>query len=359
MRNLRSLTLSPHPSTNFIVGPNGSGKTSLLEAIGILSSGRSFRTPILKKVVTHDCADLVVFAEIQANADAECHRVGIRRALSGETLIKIDGEKRDRLSELAALVPTVELCASSFEWVDGGPGERRQILDWGLFHVEHSYADLVRRYRVVLSQKNALLKSGDRRAISYQLVHWNQQLAELGDQIDRFRLQYVVELRECLDQVLAGYFPDLPLSLTYRSGWSQSQYESLADCLAKNQETEMERGSCLYGPHRADLVISWSGESARDMCSRGQKKLVLYAVRLAQVMLLLNKNSVRPILLLDDLPAELDATNIEKVTRFLSDYPCQTFITAITKDVLEGSLLSSFRDHRLFHVEHGQLMSEI
>ena len=353
VRNLLSVQISPHPKTNFIVGVNGSGKTSLLEAICILSKGRSFRTPILKKVVNSQCEDLTVFAEV-GDQSGDFHRVGINRHINGTSLVKVDGNRCERLSDLAHLVPTVELTASSFELIDGGPGERRQLMDWGLFHVEHNFIEYWRRYRNALAQKNALLRSGNNIAIRKQVPLWNDQLVETGKLIDNARTQYVEQLVQAVSVVQESYFKGLPVNLSYRPGWNRRLYPSLADCLAQNVDYEIDKGSAQYGPHRADLVIGWQDSLARDICSRGQKKLVLYAVRLAQVILLMKKQAA-PLLLLDDLPSELDKQNTEIVTGFLSDHPCQSFITAITQDIVSNGPLSAFREHQMFHVEHGQL----
>ena len=111
-----------------------------------------------------------------------------------------------------------------------------------------------------------------------------------------------------------------------------------------------------WGQKRGEYLIHWGSGLARDVCSRGQKKLVLYAVRLAQVMTLFEQRKLVPLLLLDDMPAELDEHNLRSITTFLRDYPCQTFVTAIHEQALSSALLELFQDHRMFHVEHGQLI---
>lgn len=354
VRNLHSLQISPHPSVNFIVGDNGSGKTSLLEAISLLSRGRSFRTPHIRKVITHGSGDLTVFGEVQAAE--QCHRLGIRRMQNGDTLAKINGERCERLSDLAALLPAVEIESSSFELLDGGPSVRRELLDWGLFHVEHRFLDIWKRYRTALDQRNALLKAGDSPALRHSLPYWNAQLAEYGHALDDLRQQYVGRFALALQELMGTYFDLGLVDVAYAPGWNSQQYPSLLACLEAHRTAELEKGRSLYGPHRADLEIRWAGQPARDICSRGQKKLVLYGVRLAQIMLYQREKQSTPILLLDDLPAELDKGNIDRISRFLSDYPCQSFITAIAKDIHDSGLCSTFGSHAMFHVEHGRLM---
>lgn len=356
VRNLHSLVIEPHPSINFIVGDNGSGKTSLLEAISLLSRGRSFRTPNIKKVISHGRPDLTVYGVVCAREDVDPDRLGIRRAQTGETLAKVNGERCERLSDLALMLPAVEMESASFELVDGGPSIRRELLDWGLFHVEHRFLEIWKRYRAALEQRNALLRGGDSPALRYSLSHWNSQLAEHGHALDDLRQQYVGRFALALKELAQHYLGIDSLEVEYHSGWNKQQYPSLLSCLENHRQAEVEKGRSLYGPHRADLDIRWHGQPARDICSRGQKKLVIYAVRLAQILLYQRERQSTPILLLDDLPAELDKGNIEKVSRFLCDYPCQSFITAIGKDVSDSGLLSTFGTHRMFHVEHGQLV---
>jgi len=357
LRNLQHLKISPHPKTNFIVGRNGCGKTSILEAISLLSNGRSFRSVDPKKVISHTASELVVFGGVNPGNGSGPEKLGISKGMNGSTLARIDGETQKRISSLAIKLPIVSIDTGSIELIDGGPGLRRSILDWGMFHVEHTYLDIWHRYRRVYKQKNALLKST--KVISEtDLSYWNQQLVNEGQLIDDMRGKYIAELNAQFQNIASNYFNIAdPVSLRYKSGWNKQKYSDLYQCLELNARTEIERRTCLYGPHRADMVISWSDGMAKDICSRGQKKLVLYGVRLAQVAVMRALRSISPVLLLDDLPAELDKNNIEYVTRFLMDFPCQAFITAISEQSINETLLSQLTEHHMFHVEHGKLVS--
>lgn len=355
VRNLLSLQINPHPDINFIVGANGSGKTSLLEAISLLSRGRSFRTPQIRKVVHHEHRALTVFGVI-TGADGMEHRLGVQREANGEIQVKIDGTRCERLSDLAQLLPTLDIESSSFDLVDGGSSARREMADWGLFHVEHEFLSVWKRYRAVLEQRNALLRATDRKGVKQFLPGWDQQLSLLSISFNSFRQSYVVALAETVESIGKNYFDLADVQISYQPGWNQQLFPELGDCLRANQQQELEKGRSLYGPHRADLDIRWQGKSVRDHCSRGQKKLVLYAVRLAQVALFQGAKGFTPILLLDDLAAELDRPNIERVSHFLHDYPCQSFITAIDKDIRTSGLTEVHPAYGMFHVEHGQLV---
>ena len=351
LRNLQSVSLSPHPNINFIIGPNGSGKTSFLEAISLLSNGRSFRTPDSKKLIRQQSESLVVFG-IGQSEQLGSVRIGISKDQKGNTLAKLDGKVQYKVSSLAKVLPVLSIETNSLELIEGGPSLRRGMLDWGMFHVEHNFLDTWSHYRSALKQKNALLKSG-RKVSATEVHHWNAVIARHGDRLNLERCRYTEAFQESFVKISSHYFDTNVITFRYRAGWDTEKYPTLLECLNDKLETEVSRCSCLYGPHRADLDILWEGTLAKDICSRGQKKLVLYGVRLAQVAHMMDKIGVSPILLLDDLPAELDDKNIKNVIRFLKEFPCQTFITAINDQSITQDMLSAFEEHKMFHVEHG------
>lgn len=353
LRNLQSVSLSPHPNINFIIGPNGSGKTSFLEAISLLSNGRSFRTPDAKKLIRQDTDKLVVFGLCQSEQLGNV-RIGMSKDTSGTTLAKLDGQLQHKVSALAKVFPVLSIETNSLELIEGGPSLRRGILDWGMFHVEHSFLETWNHYRNALKQKNALLKSG-KKVSPADVHHWNTVIARYGDRLDTERARYTTSFEACFSKISTQYFSQAltGVGFKYRSGWDKGKYPTLLECLNDRLEMEVARCSCLYGPHRAELDILWEGTLAKDICSRGQKKLVLYGIRLAQIALMIERLGVSPILLLDDLPAELDDKNIKNVIRFLKAFPCQTFITAINDQSITQEMLSAFEEHKMFHVEHG------
>jgi len=354
VRNLQSVSLNPHSRTNFIVGPNGSGKTSLLESISLLSNGRSFRSADSKKLIAQGSDQLVVFGKVCAESLKES-RLGISKDSMGNTNARLDGERLSKVSVLAKMLPSIAIDTSSVDLIEGGPSLRRSMLDWGLFHVEHSYLDAWSQYRAALRQKNALLKSAAN-VTAHQVNYWNAVLERYGERLDTERMQYVDALIVYTQRIFKHYFgSDVDIQFRYRAGWNRHEYPKFADCLNSKVDSEIERRSCVYGPHRAELDILWGGTLAKDICSRGQKKLVLYGVRLAQISLMLDRTGVSPVLLLDDLPAEMDKKNIENVTQFLTEFPCQTFITAINEQSIDDTLLAGLMDHTMFHVEHGTL----
>lgn len=352
VRNLQDLQLKPHQQFNIILGSNGSGKTSLLESIHLLANGHSFRSRDIRKVISHGQQQCDLFASVRSGKDLVSN-IGLSRSLQGDFKARIDGENINRLSSLTQKLPTVSIETKSIELIEGAASVRRNLLDWGMFHVEHSYLSQLGDYRRILSQKRAELGSNNTNLI----VHWNRLLAESGETITALRLNYLEKFKTHFRDIWQSYgFGEEKISFQYRKGWNEERYDNFEQCLEDNIGNEKEQFRCLYGPHRADLSILWNGKVAKDSCSRGQKKLLLYGFRLAQISLMSRESNKVPLLLLDDLPAELDYSNRQKVARFLKDYSCQVFVTAIELENLSGFTDQlSEKDYKMFHVEHGTI----
>ena len=143
------------PRRNYVFGPNGAGKTSLLEGVFVLGRGRSFRTRQMRRLVQHGSEGFAVFGEVVA--EGATRRLGVAYR-AGRLEKKIDGQPASGMAQLAELLPVHAIDPSMHALVEGGPSERRRFLDWGVFHVEPDYLEAWKRYRRVLSQRNAVLK---------------------------------------------------------------------------------------------------------------------------------------------------------------------------------------------------------
>ena len=357
VRNIGNAQLTFSPHLNLITGVNGAGKTSLLEAIHILSTGYSFRTREVKKVIQYENENVLVSGNVVNPALSErAKRLAIQKDRVGNTEIRIDREKQSKLSLLSRQLPCVSIDTNSIELVEGGPSVRRKVLDWGMFHVEHSYLELLTQYKKAHGQKYQLLKTGVNNSNVNQLDHWNKVLVDLAEKIDGLREAYCDAISVVYQDIHSNVFSKADTTqLIFYRGWNHNKYESLLDCLNKNKEQEINRRSCLWGPHRADFTILYEGVEAKEICSRGQKKLVLYGVRLAQIRYMLEKTGYSPVVLLDDLPAELDKHNQHKVLKFLRDFECQSFITSIESLTSLQDMDLAQMDVKMFHVEHGTI----
>lgn len=333
----------------WIVGENGCGKTSLLEAISFLSSAKSFRTSRASRLIQQGQTNFTLYAELDVNATS--HRLGIQRNHEGIASVRLDGSTPSRLSELAYLLPVQVFHPDSIRLVTGEASSRRSFLDWGVFHVEHTYSTVMRDFKQVLQQRNKLLKAW--KPNLSELSVWSQQLVALSDRIDQLRSSYVKRLSVHFQQALRC-FPELPsVECRYSRGWPKAS--DLGTLLQENSEKALVRGFTAYGPHRADLRLHVEdGTPVKEVLSRGQCKIVSYALLLAQLYSLVQEQEQNCLLLVDDLASELDARNRHALFTALFALQQQMVITSLEADFL---IDKRNRSDKVFHVEHGQFVA--
>lgn len=342
-RNLQSVSISLHPYVNVFYGANGSGKTSILEAIFFLSRGRPFRGSQARRLINESANYLTVFASL----DSFCE-VGIRKRSTGQTELRLNGESSATLAEIAHQMPTTLLEPASSNLFEDGSSSRRAILDWGVFHVEPKFYSAWRRYQRALKQRNSLLKLG---VISkVELDYWDHELGASAAQMHAQRQAYFQQWMPFWKEHISSFLPDIEVVLEYLPGWDTR--EDLAEILITRRAADRERGYTQLGPHRADLYFRLGASSANDFLSRGQKKLTVCALKLSQLKLL-RVLGIKSSLLIDDLPSELDLDSQKKVIASILGSELQIFVTAIDcralRDVLEGLK----GGYKAFHVEHG------
>ena len=337
-RCLTQVEIGLGPEQNFFFGPNGAGKTSLLEAIYLLGRGRSFRLRQNRRLIQYGASGLTVYGEVVTSG--RTHRLGVSVDASGRQL-RLDGQGGPTMSTLAQMLPVYVIEPSVHLLIEGGPRERRRFLDWGVFHVEHEYIAAWRRYRRVLSQRNAALRSAQ------DACSWNEGLVAAGLKVNEARLRYVAELRSAL-QGLGERLLGQPLEVNYRPGWRRDLTfgQALGGSLTRDQTT----GTTQVGPHRAELVVNLGARGIREEISRGQQKLVAAALVLAQVRVLAAAKEHGGTLLVDDPAAELDSEALRRLMSVLGTLPAQRIVTGLTENSLPPS-----GGHAVFHVEQGQV----
>jgi DNA replication and repair protein RecF len=337
-RNLRSTTLEFNPKFNLICGDNGSGKTSLLEAIFVLCQAHSFRTHQLKQCINNARSGFLLFGRFDG------HKAGL--AKNDKKLdIHVDGESIKRRSELVRLTPINIVNADSFLLMDGPPQKRRAFLDWCMFHVEPGYAEQWSLFQHALRQRNKLLKS--RQDIKL-LDYWDQHLIEPSLSLSAMRRDYSIKLQGLVKIELCEILAGIPLELAYQQGWPDEL--SLADALKNNRERDIRSGFTNAGIHRDDLRFTSEGRNASEILSRGQGKRVCLALLLAALKVVSKSRQNRIILLIDDLHSELDSKAQNQVYQQLLGMDLQMFISNIDSTVPAAI---SGQKIKLFHVEHG------
>jgi len=357
VRNLGRVKIFPAKTFNLIYGKNGSGKTSLLEAIHILSLGRSFRTLINHKLISNGQNSCSVFGQVSKsnNINPE-HDLGVQKSTQVKTQVKINGELVKSASLLAEYLPLQLITPQSIDLIEGPAKYRRQFVDWGVFHVEHLFIDQWRLVQRQVKQRNALLKaiSQERDAnktlkLKNEIVSWNKLLVSSSIAVDEARKSYLLEFIPYLQEYIDIFLPEYQISIDYYPGWPKKS--DLAGLLENTFEKDLKQGYTFYSPNRADIRLKAGGLPALDVLSRGQLKLLVCALKLAQARHLSDKKNLQSIFLVDDLASELDPDNRAILCSSLGDIGAQVFITSVDKDSIISCLPN--KQCNVFHVEHG------
>ncbi len=313
-RNYASLSFAPDPGLNVLIGPNGQGKTSLLEAAHLLLTGRSFRTLRLPECVAWDAPEAVVAGEIVQGDQ----RRQMRLTLAARGGVEATGG-------LCPWARAVTFSVADLALVTGVPALRRAYLDGAAAKLVPAHAEACRRYRLVLHQRNRLLgRLAGRADIDRLLAPWDEQVAALGSEIVHRRIETLETLNRDTGEVwraLANGAGEMALVYAphreHGSDPAETRHRFLA-ALAAGRAVETQRGATLTGPHRDDLIVRLGRADARAFASRGEQRLLVLALRLAEAAAVRRRGGAPPVMLLDDLLSELDAGARERVLGWLA-----------------------------------------
>lgn len=348
LRCIEQIKLDLHTQRNIFLGDNGAGKTSLLEAIFLLSRGQSFRTHNARRLIRDDQEYCLVRARHVAN-NGLATTLAMQK-MPDETRIRIGNDKPQRISELARICPALILEPGQHRLIEDGPTLRRRFLDWSVFHVEPAYQVHWSRFSRALKQRNQLLRTGQLKGLD----SWTHEYVEAAGQVDALRCKVFSELLPHIQQLIHQFLPtELELNISYRSGWLAQS--SLQQQLDKQLDQDRERGFTQSGPHRAEIRVNTRQHSAKESLSRGQQKLLITAMLLAQANHFEQRLAIPPMLLVDDLASELGAAARRSLLDFIAAYQGQCFLTSLDGEFLQSSLLDN---SRMFHVKHGGVKPE-
>lgn len=321
-RCLNGVELQAHPVFNLITGKNAAGKTSLLEAIYYLGRGKSFRNGTASELIRSGTDNFTLFGTIETPEGNSKIGLDVSR---GTRQVRKDGENA-KTAELASAFPVQAIDPEIHELIQGGPEKRRRFIDWGVFHVEHSYLELWRNYKTALRQRNAALRIGGNR----QTVEaWDELLINNGKSLDMLRKDYICRFISRLSSILSEVAP-YDLKVTYSQGWKEGL--SFSDALQQSRERDRILQATQVGPHRADLKFRIDGSGAKHRLSRGQQKLLGAVLVIAQTHFVAEALDRNVVLLVDDPAAELDSEHQAHLYRLLQEVPAQLFITSLNPD---------------------------
>ena len=342
LRCIGSAELEFAPRLNLIAGPNGSGKTSILEAIHLLGRGRSFRTRNTDRLIRRGQTRLEVYGR---TSDPVPHDLGVGCDRDSGVGARIDRRPVDSLAELSSLLPLQLIDPGIHRLVEEGPLHRRRWVDWGVFHVEPGFIRTWGDYVRALKQRNAALKQG------LSTDPWDPELARLGETLAVSRQTLLEALHPEWEAICGRLLGGLALDWSFHRGWSQEH--SLSESLTLHRARDRERGTTGVGPHRFDVALKVDGRLAREVLSRGQQKLLGVSMPLAMARLAARSFSARrPILLLDDPAAELDRDRTRLLIDEMADFSCQLIVTSLDANRPEFG-----PPERAFHVEQGRVIT--
>ncbi len=325
-----------------IFGQNGAGKSSLLEAIGLAATAKSFRSGNPNLYTKHKSRYFRV--EIEAIAK---HNRRITAQVQRQDSIRsvfLNGKRVSSGSELAKALPLLVFSHETLSARISTSDARRSLLDWLLFHVEPSHGGLLKSYRHAMNQyRHALFRSGQGSSV------WVGELVKLANQIDRNRLTQVKDLASTFNRYIGSFNGMSDTTLNYRKGWAEE--EDLSELLLKHEDSHRKLGYINIGPHRADLQVRGVKGDVKAWCSRGQLKAIHFVLMLSVVALFKLRTGETPILLLDDMWAEIDRQTGDHLISLLHPFKLQFFISALE----DCSNAISYFNPTVFHVEQGRI----
>lgn len=345
VRNIENAGICPSPRLNFLVGPNGSGKTSLLEAIYILGRARSFRSTRAGQVISFQADSLTVSGRMAQEALLPPLGIGVQLSRRKREIV-LSGRKLQSSAELIRAFPVLLLHPRSSALLDDAPKYRRQFLDWGVFHLDRGFLENWRGYVRALGQRNALLRLGDSRNIDT----WNHELSRYGTIVAQARADHVQRLSPYFLAATQHFLGHFDFELRASAGWDVAK--PLDVLLREEYALDRKYGYTHSGPHKGDFSILADGRVARNFLSRGQMKMLVFALMLAQAHLLEEEVGLRGCVLIDDLASELDTVNRSLLLRFLEVRQGQFFITCTDQRLPEEA---GRGEVSVFHVEHGRV----
>lgn len=413
LRNLQAVHINVG-QCNVIVGANGSGKTSLLESLYLLSRGKSFRHHQPKRYISHHAPHVTVHAKF-----ADGSSMAVQKSQDASSLMRLDQQPVYVQSALTKRLPTLLIDPSSMDVLEIGSGSRRQMLDWITFHVKQGFHPQWLAYQRLLKQRNALLKQSSQLS-SYQLQElsaWDKGLANHAALITHYRQQAFAEWQPLFNELIQQLLPDYApfIQLKFAPGYNTDY--ALDQLLQQRLAQDCQTGYTRIGCHRADVQVLWveddatrkqaeqsdievldpvnnnlqedklieieeeldlydpSNESAlsnvreqaANVLSRGEKKLLITALRLSQLPLLAAmkgeggetsvESNILPLVLLDDITAELDERALDILLNALSKLSCQVFITSLEPQVMD-KVQQYWPEALMFHMKQGRLQRQ-
>jgi DNA replication and repair protein RecF len=349
-RNLASISIEPSPHFNVVSGDNGQGKTSLLEAIYVACTSRSFRAARMNEIVAHGEEIASVRARVNEAGDDREQSVGLR---GGSRVVRIDGKRPATLADYAVRTPAIAFHPGLLALSMGGGSERRRLLDRIALYVSPgSLAEGAAYTRAMRERQRTLEVRGTTAA---DLSEWEALVARHGTAVSNARADAARLLAAATTAVFDSIGPvGVRLDVSY-SRSAPSDEASFRSELALRRPADARRRAASIGPHRDDLKLDLGGHAMRGFASQGQHRAAVLSLELGEIEVVARSRGTRPILLLDDVSSELDLERTTALLTFVREQEGQVFLTTTRPDLIDSSLFAGAAERRDFRVVAGHV----
>lgn len=342
-RNVEGISLEPAPRLNLLSGPNGHGKTSLIEALYVLCTTRSFRTSHLGEAVRTGQPHARVAARIEA---LELQRDQVALLGPRSRTFAIDGKAARRHLDYAIKTPVIAFHPGDLGLCSGPSSGRRTLMSRLMLYLDPAGAEAAQAYRLALRQRQTVLARGA--ADPAELRAFEGVMALHGVRMARGHALVAEQVRSAFQASMKRMAPEaLTVEISHLENGALDEERFLAELLVR-RPIDAKRGTATFGPHRDDLVIDLDGRPARSHASQGQQRLITLGLKLAELEIVRGVTDQEPILLLDDVSSELDEQRLHAVFSFLEGTQSQVFVTTTRPELfdrigLEADERASFR----------------
>lgn len=327
-RNIPFKSFDFKDNINFIVGKNGSGKTSILEAIYFLSHSRSFRSSQLNRIINHNADEFIIYTKSH-NPDEIT--ISISRKKNSNNISKLNSEIQKNHAEITRTLPIQLMNPESFNIINSGAQQRCKVLDWSAFYLDKTFLKIWQQTKFLVKQRNSALKQNYPYAY---IVSIDKKLCEFANILDSKRQVYFTKLKPKIYEILSQFNPDLKLDIEYSRGWNS--HKELSQILEESFDYDNRYKVTNHGPHKADIILTVNNKPIQDIFSRGQQKLLICAIKLAQGEIHNIENENKCIYLIDDITSELDNTHTQTLFNYLKKLKSQVFITTTEKNKIDS-----------------------
>ena len=362
-RNYPFLELKPSPGTTVLYGSNGAGKTNVLEAMHLLSLGRSHRTSSDREMIAQGESVALVHGET-LRLDGK-HEVEVRLYPfeKPQKRVLLYGKPAQRIGDMMGHATCVMFSPEDLRIVRDGPAVRRRFVDMQLSQIRPSYLKALKNYLSVLDSRNALLKAQRQwpmEDFDTQLETWDEQLASAAVPVAESRRWFLKELAEnaARQYALIAEDPGEAFSMRYTGplAASDTPYKTMLEGLKRNRGEDLQRQFTSFGPHRDDVAMLLWGKELRAFGSQGQLRTAVLSMKLGEISLIEQEMGEKPTLLLDDVFSELDAKRRNAL--LTAAQGLQTFLTCTDRQDAAGAQADGFLKVSQDGEGHGELYQE-